>query len=110
MPPHPFIAALGALFIKVHSASRGFTYVELLFVVAIASVLVVMGLPRYLRAATHADPSEAMTERKSLAANRRLPTCPPPRIDPVGPQVPQSAPPARIGTGQDGTEPRNDPV
>jgi prepilin-type N-terminal cleavage/methylation domain-containing protein len=51
MPPHAFIAALGALFIKRHSASRGFSDVELLFVVAIASVLAVVVLPRYLRAA-----------------------------------------------------------
>lgn len=48
--------------------SRGFTYIECLVVLAMAGVLVVIALPRFLRAQTHARQSEAITNLKSLHA------------------------------------------
>ncbi|KFE68443.1 prepilin-type N-terminal cleavage/methylation domain-containing protein [Hyalangium minutum] len=46
--------------------SRGFTYIECLVALAMAGVLMVIALPRFLRAQTHARQSEAITHLKSL--------------------------------------------
>jgi type IV pilus assembly protein PilA len=47
---------------------RGFTYLEVLVVVAMAGVLAAIGLPRFLQAQKNAKKSEAVTQLKSLHA------------------------------------------
>jgi type IV pilus assembly protein PilA len=47
---------------------RGFTYVEVLMVVAMAVVLATIGVPRFLQAQKNAKKSEAITQLKSLHA------------------------------------------
>jgi type IV pilus assembly protein PilA len=62
---------------KTHSTRRGFTYVELLFVLATVAMMLAIGLPGYIRAQTHARQSEAITQLKSLSTSLQAQQNPP---------------------------------